>query len=46
MATFHAARADTFVATTLNILLLALFLTGFCKSKRPVKLLKALAMNY
>lgn len=44
--TFSAARPDTFVTTTLNILLLASLLTDFSKSKRPVKLLKALAMNY
>lgn len=44
--TFSVARPDTFVKTTLNILLLASFLADFCKSKRPVKLLKAVAMNY
>lgn len=43
---FSAARLDTCVTTTQKILLLASLLRGFRKSKRPVKLLKAVAMNY
>lgn len=44
--TFSAARPDTFVTITPKTLLLAAFPRDLCEAKRPVKLLKALAMNY